>query len=136
MRKYFLAERFLLFRSWNISSHLCFSQRWNASTKAAPSNDDGRLLDLLDQVGQDISIGTDPRGEKSRDAAKPYLDGSAQEARSSMPDLPLSPLMDPKLISARQRYRTPKPSPTSPASELEQKLSKSPFGTYYRKGSL
>lgn len=53
-----------------------------------------------------------------------------------MLDLPLSPLMDPKHISARQRYRIPKPEPTGPPSELEKKLSKSPYGTLCREGRL
>lgn len=133
MRKCFSAERFLLLRSRNISNYLHFSQRWISTTKTAPSKDDD-LLDLLDQVGQDISIRTDARREHPRDAAEPYLEESAEAPGSTMLDLPLSPLMDPKAISARQRYRTPKPEPTGPASALDKKLSKSPFGTCCREG--
>lgn len=47
---------------------------------------------------------------------------------SPLPQLPLSPLMDPKLILARKRHRMPKPLPTY-LSPIESKLSKSPYGT-------
>lgn len=133
MRKCSPAGRFLLFRTRNAFSHLHLSQRWNSSTKAAPPNDDG-VLDLLDQAGQNISIATDPHRQKRRKAAEPDTDESVQKLHSATLDLPLSPLMDPRIISARQRYRTPKVKSTSPPSKFEQMLSKSPYGMYYREG--
>ena len=42
--------------------------------------------------------------------------------------LPLSPLMDPKLIAARNRYRTPKPQPSGTPSALTERLQKNPYG--------
>ena len=120
-------ERFLLFQPWCKSTHrhLHVSQQFNK----ASTNNDEVLLDLLDDAAQDVPHATDPRRDKSSNVPAPHLDESVQELRSSMPDLPLSPLMDPKMVSARERYRTPKPPPARPASALENKLSKSPYGT-------
>lgn len=135
MRKCFTAKGFLLFSSWHKSRCLYFSQGRNASPRAGPGNNNG-LLDLLDQAEQDIIKQTDPRRSRSRDVSEAFLDESMQGLRSSMPDLPLSPLMDPKLISARQRYRTPKLLPTGETSALEKKLAKSPYGMHYDKEHL
>jgi len=43
--------------------------------------------------------------------------------------LPLSPLMDPKLIAARERHRTPKAAPSPDRSAFSQKLRNNPYGT-------
>ena len=43
-------------------------------------------------------------------------------------DLPLSPLMDPKLEAARTRYKTRKPEANSKPSEFQTKLRKNPYG--------
>ena len=45
-------------------------------------------------------------------------------------NLPLSPLMDPKLIAARQRHRTPKPAPCTNPSEFSKKLRNNPYGEH------
>ena len=44
--------------------------------------------------------------------------------------LPLSPLLDPKLIAARERYRTPKPAPSGELSPFSKKLQNNPYGTH------
>ena len=51
----------------------------------------------------------------------PMLPGAAT-------DLPLSPLMDPRLIAARERYRTPKPAPSGELSAFSKKLQDNPYG--------
>ena len=42
--------------------------------------------------------------------------------------LPLPPLMDPRLIKARNRYKTPKALPAEPSTEFERALAANPFG--------
>ena len=51
-----------------------------------------------------------------------------QSASPPSSKLPLSPLMDPNLIAARQRYRTPKPAPSDELSAFSKKLKRNPFG--------
>ncbi|KAH6720331.1 hypothetical protein BKA61DRAFT_594674 [Leptodontidium sp. MPI-SDFR-AT-0119] len=41
--------------------------------------------------------------------------------------LPLSPLMDPAFLEARQRHKTPKPPPTKTPTSFQQQLAKNPF---------
>ena len=81
-------------------------------------------------------------GEASEPALNPLLDnepsiddfdyGEGQYGSRTSPtkhNLPLSPLMDPKLIAARERYRTPKPAPSPDRSAFSQKLRNNPYGT-------
>ncbi|KAL8829689.1 MAG: hypothetical protein Q9191_001870 [Dirinaria sp. TL-2023a] len=59
-----------------------------------------------------------------------YEDEEVQDGlQSSSPelDLPISPLIDPKLIAARERHRTPKPAPGENVSEFSQKLRNNPY---------
>lgn len=55
-------------------------------------------------------------------------DGKQQEELLSTHGLPLSPLMNPQLIAARNRHRAPKPQPSGPPLALTQKLQKNPYG--------
>lgn len=45
------------------------------------------------------------------------------------PRLPLSPLLDPDLLGARNRYKLPKLEPSSEPSAFQKKLQKNPYGT-------
>ena len=45
-------------------------------------------------------------------------------------NLPLSPLMDPKLIAARERHHTPKPAASQERSAFSQKLQNNPYGRH------
>ena len=54
---------------------------------------------------------------------------SGEQSPSLTAHLPLSPLLDPKLIAARERYRTPKPAPSGELSPFSKKLQSNPFGT-------
>ncbi len=123
MRRCFTAERSLLFPLCYKSRHLHLSQRWYADTKAAAGNDEV-LLDLLDRIGQNTTRTTNSRRQESKDVRVPQLDG----LQPSIPHLPLSPLMDPKLVAARKRYRTPKPTFSGLPSKFQKKLSMSPYG--------
>lgn len=78
-------------------------------------------------------------GEASEPTPDPVLedgpsidDFEGQYGPESFPTrhkLPLSPLMDPKLIAARERHRTPKPTPGPDRSAFSQKLRNNPYGT-------
>lgn len=45
------------------------------------------------------------------------------------PPLPLSPLLDPDLLAARNRYKLPKPEPGRELSAFQKKLRNNPYGT-------
>ena len=46
--------------------------------------------------------------------------------------LPLSPLMNPKMVAARKRYRNPKPSVQDhKSSAFSEKLKRNPYGTFH-----
>jgi len=58
-------------------------------------------------------------------------DGRTHRVRSGdRPPLPLPPIMDPVIVSARQRYREPKHTP-KPGSltPFQKKLQQNPYGT-------
>ena len=55
---------------------------------------------------------------------------SANQSPSVTANLPLSPLLDPKLIAARERHRRPKPAPSGELSPFSKKLQSNPYGTY------
>lgn len=59
-------------------------------------------------------------------------DGKQQEELLSSHGLPLSPLMNPQLIAARNRRRAPKPQPSGAPSALTAKLQKSPYSRNHR----
>ena len=55
-------------------------------------------------------------------------DGALRATLPRQPQpLPLSPIMDPKAIAARQRYRTHKAGPSKDPTPLQRKLSQSPY---------
>ncbi|KAL8975640.1 MAG: hypothetical protein Q9197_000115 [Variospora fuerteventurae] len=51
------------------------------------------------------------------------------DGNAAFSQLPLSPLMDPKLQNARNRYKTPKPEPSREPSEFQKRLSKNPYAS-------
>lgn len=48
--------------------------------------------------------------------------------KSKFPQLPLSPLMDPDLQAARNRYEARKPAPSGEPSDFQKKLRRNPYG--------
>lgn len=90
-------------------------------TKASWSN--RRLLALLEDL--DVPIETARETQKAKVVNPEIL-------RHGLPTkLPLSPLMDPNLIAARQRHREPKPKLQS-LSPMEIKLRGNPYGIHSR----
>jgi hypothetical protein len=53
----------------------------------------------------------------------------ASITRSPKPNLPLSPLMDPIYLAAKQKHRLPKAPPSKNPTPFQQQLAKNPFGT-------
>lgn len=100
------------------------------------------LYELLDEVKQDVTSTPTTTPEEPVKVESPTPNGQSlppsisrlhneprEPAPMSISDLPLSPLMDPKLINARTRHRTPKPLPSGSLSSFEQKLQKNPYGS-------
>lgn len=87
--------------------------------KASWSN--RRLLTLL----EDLDVPT----ENAREPLKAKAINPEYLLHELPTKLPLSPLMDPKLIAARQRHREPKPKLQN-LSPMEIKLRENPYGIY------
>lgn len=82
-----------------------------------------RLLTLLEDLDVPIENAREPQKAKAKAINSEYL------LHDLPTKLPLSPLMDPKLIAARQRHREPKPKLQS-LSPMEIKLRENPYGIY------
>lgn len=83
------------------------------------------------EVGPDA--GEEPATTPAEAEERPEKDGPQRDpngarSQSRNTDLLLSPLMDPKLIAARERYRTPKPAPSGELSAFSKKLRTNPYG--------
>lgn len=80
------------------------------------------------------SLDSEPASShEGQDWSGAYEDEEVQDGlQSSSPELnlPLSPLMDPKLIAARERHRNPKPAPGENQSEFSKKLRNNPYGEH------
>lgn len=109
----------LLMLPWNHRRSLSSKQLLLTRGKASWSN--RRLLALLEDLDVPIENVREPQKEKAI---------SSENLLHNLPtNLPLSPLMDPKLIAARQRHREPKPKLQS-LSPMEIKLRENPYGIY------
>lgn len=91
-------------------------------TRGKASWSNRRLLALLEDLDVPIENAREPQIAK---AVNP------ETLLHNLPPtkLPLSPLMDPKLIAARQRHREPKPKLQS-LSPMEIKLRENAYGIY------
>lgn len=87
--------------------------------KASWSN--RKLLAMLEDLDVPIVNARDPQITKAVNSEN-ILHGLPTK-------LPLSPLMDPNLVAARQRHREPKPKLQS-LSSMEIKLRENPYGRY------
>lgn len=88
-----------------------------------------RHISRIDAGGSDPTLSPWLDNEPSIDD---FDYGEGQHGSSIPPtkhNLPLSPLMDPKLIAARERHRTPKRAPSPDRSAFSQKLRNNPYGT-------
>lgn len=103
-------------------NHAPISARRRVGQIALSSTDGEATSDTGDQPGN-----VRPQQEDGQqDTLRKPQPQSALLSPSSK--LPLSPLMDPNLIAARQRYRTPKPVPSGELSAFSKKLEKNPYG--------
>lgn len=81
----------------------------------------------------DYEILSDANDQPTTTASKQNRSTASQsdeESPSITTRLPLSPLLDPKLIAARERHRKPKPAPSGELSPFSKKLQNNPFGTH------
>ena len=101
-----------------ISARRCIGQINPSSTNGEATSDAENQPAILRPQEED--------GPEQDALRKPQL----QSASSPSSKLPLSPLMDPNLIAARQRYRTPKPPPSGERSPFSQKLERNPYGRH------
>lgn len=119
MTRILAEKRSLLLLPWSHRRSSSPKQLLLTRGKASWSN--RRLLALLEDI--DVPIGNAREPQK----------GKAINSENILPNipakLPLSPLMDPKLIAARQRHREPKPKLQS-LSHMEIKLRENPYGIY------
>lgn len=117
-----VAEKYSLrLLPWSYRCSLSPKQLLLERTKASWSN--RRLLALLEDL--DVPI------ENARELQKAKVENSEDLLRGLPTKLPLSPLMDPNLIAARQRHREPKPK-LQGLSPMEIKLRENPYGIYSR----
>ncbi|KAL8694991.1 MAG: hypothetical protein Q9218_000463 [Villophora microphyllina] len=103
-------------RSWALPTRLPALQRYVHTTVVEPRNEPSR-----DNGTEDVKEGGTNVGAGRLDEV------GEQEIRNSQ--LPLSPLMDPKLQAARNRHRTRKPNASREPSEFQKKLRRNPYGT-------
>lgn len=109
----------LLMLPW---SHRCSpSSKQYLLTRGKASWSNQRLLALLEDLDVPTENAREPQKEKAL---------NSENLLHNLPTkLPLSPLMDSKLIAARQRHREPKPK-LQGVSPMEIKLRENPYGIY------
>ena len=82
--------------------------------------DNDAIFSLLEELGEEL------QGE-----AETQTDGDdGMGDKEPWEDLPLSPLMHPELIKARERYRTTKARPSSDKVGFEADVARNPFGGF------
>lgn len=111
MSKGFLTKRPIFTQLWSHHQGLRMQQRRLRKTQAELASS-AELLKLLDEIEE-------PEGEE-------FISQDEETGLSQW--LPLSPLMDPKLLSARERHRRPKQRPNrGNPSDLEKELLMNPY---------
>ena len=89
----------------------------------SPSNED--VFGLLQDIQHDLAA-TSNLGEEGG----PDMASSKPSSSPSIEDMPLSPLMHPKLVAARRRHLEAKPLPSKDLTDFETLLAKNPFGIF------
>jgi hypothetical protein len=80
-------------------------------------------LELLAHHGADENKGQRPH------TLIEHEDGAINSYEpSTWRSLPLSPLMDPAYLAAKQKYRLPKAAPSKEPTPFQRKLAKNPYG--------
>ena len=90
----------------------------------SPSTDD--VYDILEDIQHDLTLPTPPKENGG-------LDARSSEALTlpNIDDMPLSPLMHPKLVGARRRHLKAKQFPSKDLTDFETLLAKNSYGISY-----
>ena len=124
MRRCFPATRHNLRQIW-APNRVSNSTVRQVGDGATPTIGDEPLLN-----GDDQST-TTPSQHANEKENGPNKNPAGDKPLLSAASLPLSPLMDPKLITARERFRTPKPAPSGELSPFSKKLKNNPYGNIF-----
>ena len=117
----------LLFKNVTITR-----QSWNARASAPAQQRYLRVSARASgSTGEYPDSNSALRGTYSRTASTAGVSKEQSDVVLDTPRLPLSPLLDPELLTARNRYKIPKPEPSGQLSTFQQKLQKNPFGTLF-----
>jgi hypothetical protein len=87
------------------------------------------LLALVKKTKEDVAATPSVQPE-ARDPEAQDDDARSRCLASSTLSLPLSPLLDPHLVAARNRHREGKPRPSGDKSPFQLKLQKNPYGIH------
>ena len=113
-------------RQWHMRHHLVLSQGWkvfkNTKLTIMPLNNSSLNIS---SAAEEEELVPEKRQSSSSDETPSHVTKWTERDRLN---LPLSPLMDSKLISARQRHRTQKPKPDRERSVFQNKLLSNPYG--------
>lgn len=88
---------------------------------------DGNIATNLDN-GAPTSNTVSPANNGSDNAPEASDQNALPITRSLKPKLPLSPLMDPAYLAAKQKHRLPKAPPSKIPTAFQQQLAKNPYG--------
>lgn len=77
------------------------------------------------------SASVEQAAAEAEDGLESLSDGEAGSLKPYKPrPLPLSPLMDPVLIAARQKWTLPKAHPSKTPTAFQEQLAKNPYGMH------
>ena len=99
-----------------------------ASSKKLPGKNED-ILGILHNIRKDIKASG--LAEANNDSPR-HEEPRNQEEDFSFEHMPLSPLIDKKLIEARIRYREPKPLPSKERTDFQKLIDKNPYGTWLK----
>jgi hypothetical protein len=109
---------------WSTPSTRCYTSEPSAT-------DDGalRLGDGLVNLGQSPQNGAVEKASRTQHTSIKHENGAFDSSVSSpRRPLPLSPLMDPVYLAAKQKYRHTKAAPSKEPTPFQQQLAKNPYG--------
>ena len=92
---------------------------------AQPTRED--ILGLLQGLQQDLGT-SNPKGDSPS-----HGEAKAQEEKKTLENMPLSPLMHPNLIKARQRHLEAKPLPGRDKTGFQLLFEKNPYGLLFKR---
>jgi len=98
-----------------------------AASEAASASE--AVLEIRQQPAHIGAVEDAIKGEKSLELENGVIESRKPPARRP---LPLSPLMDPAYLAAKQKYKLPKAAPSKEPTPFQQKLAKNPYGMICR----